>query len=140
MLPHTVMRAALGFWGVLAMSAVVGCGPGLTRHSQQAKAPAHSEVFDTMNAELKNAFVGTTSLTSADPMPLPGERLPVAQWDDDDGASAEPPAGPARTWGAGARAASDDASDEKAPAAREDGAKAKIPAEIPARRDPLSFP
>jgi hypothetical protein len=91
MLSHTVMRTALlGILGLLAMTSVVGCGPGLTRHSQKAKSP---DVFTTMDAELENSIPGTTTLTSAEPMPLPGSRLSLAQWEDDDAPL------PQVTWG-----------------------------------------
>jgi hypothetical protein len=94
MLSHIVMRTALlGILGFAAMTTVVGCGPGLTRHSQQAKTP---DVFMTMDAELKNSLSGTTTLTSAEPMPLPGSRLSLAQWEDDE----QPQV--VETWGVGA--------------------------------------
>lgn len=93
MLSHIVMRAALlGFLGLMAMTTVVGCGPGLTRHSQKAKSP---DVFKTMDAELSNSIAGTTQLTSAEPMQLPGSRLSLAQWEDDEPSAPLPPA----TWG-----------------------------------------
>ncbi len=132
MLSHNVMRAALlGFVGLVASTTSVGCGPGLTRHSQAAKAPAQPDVFVTMDAELKNAVASTTTVTSAeDPMPLPESRLPVAQWDGDEPAPTPPPA----TWGA-PQVPSLEASPGMGVAP-----VSNIPAEIPAKRDPLSYP
>jgi len=84
------MRTALlGILGLLALTSVVGCGPGLTRHSQKAKTP---DVFKTMDAELENSLPGTTTLTSAE---LPGSRLSLAQWEEDELSSPLAPA----TWG-----------------------------------------
>ncbi len=134
MLSHTVMRAALlGFVGLFAISAGAGCGPGLTRHSQQAKAPAQPDVFTTMDAELKNALVGTTTVTSGEQMPLPESRLPLAQWDGD--ATPAPP--PAQPWGAPEEPQAGQPSPAEAAAP---SPASKIPPEIPAKRDPLSYP
>ncbi|HEY8079221.1 MAG TPA: hypothetical protein VIF62_34050, partial [Labilithrix sp.] len=120
--------ALLGFVGLVALTTSVGCGPGLTRH---AKTAAQPDVFTVMDAELKNALVGTTTLTSGEPMPLPDSRLPLAQWDGDDQQSAPV----VQTWGASQAPPQIEPSPyEPAPAAP------AIPAEIPAKRDPLSFP
>ncbi len=94
LLSHIAMRSALlGTLGLLALTTVVGCGPGLTRHSKAAKAP---DVFATMDAELANA-VATTTVTSGEPMPLPESRLSLAQWEEE---QAEPAPPPVQTWGA----------------------------------------
>ena len=128
MLSHNVMRTALlGFVGLVALTTSVGCGPGL---SHRAKAPAQPDVFTTMDAELKNAVAGTTTLTSAEPMPLPDSRLPVAQWDGDESA----PAAPSQTWGAPLLPGLEPSPYEGA------APVSNIPPEIPAKRDPLSFP
>jgi hypothetical protein len=85
-----------------------------------------------MDAELRNAVVGTTTLTSAEPMPLPDSRLPVAAWDGD----GEEPARaelPAQTWGVPDLP-------ELEPSPYEVPAASTVPAEIPAKRDPLSYP
>lgn len=81
LLASVVMTVAVGM--------MTGCGPGL---SHRAKAP--TDVFEAMDAELSNAIVGTTTVTSAplQAMPLPESRMSVA-------AAAEAPAPAMQTWG-----------------------------------------
>jgi len=71
-----------------------GCGAGLTsRMPKAAQSPEDTMLLQAVDAELSNAIVGTTTLTSAPlpPMPLPESRMPV---------SASPAATAPQTWGA----------------------------------------
>ena len=61
-----------------------GCAP-----TQRAKEP--SDVFAKMDKELANA-ISTTTLTS-DVIELPGERLSLAQWEEEEEEQA-----PVQTW------------------------------------------
>jgi hypothetical protein len=89
------MRTALlATLGLLSLTTVVGCGPGLS-HRVKAQSPQSPDVFTTMDAELAST-IGTTSVTSAEPMPLPESRLSLAQWDADDDVPAQKAA---QTWG-----------------------------------------
>ena len=77
----------------LATAMITGCGPGMSSH--RAAAPSE-RMLQAVDAELANAIVGTTTLTSATPppTPLPESRMPVSQQHANDDA---PP--PVQTWG-----------------------------------------
>ncbi len=69
------------FVGVLSLC-TTGCGAGLTSRAPRAQAtPDDAVLLQAVDAELSNAIVGTTTLTSAPlpPMPLPESRMPVSQ-------------------------------------------------------------
>jgi hypothetical protein len=83
---------AMGMMGAMVLAAMsVGCGPGLSH--REAKAPeSNSDVFNAMDAELSRAMIGTTTVTSGDP--LPESRLSVAPKESGPVVAAVP------TWGA----------------------------------------
>jgi hypothetical protein len=73
-----------------------GCGAGLTSRMPRAgQSPEDTMLLQAVDAELSNAIVGTTTLTSAPlpAMPLPESRMPVS-------AAAAPAATAPQTWGA----------------------------------------
>ena len=86
----------VGFVGVLSLC-TAGCGAGLTSRAPRAVSPDDAMLLQAVDAELSNAIVGTTTLTSAPlpPMPLPESRMPVSQ-----GSRAEPAPTALQTWGA----------------------------------------
>lgn len=83
-----------GLVGVMVLAAMsVGCGPGL---SHRAKAPERTpDVFNAMDAELAQAMVGTTRVTSGETSSLPDSRLSVSSTTTPAGAVAAA----APTWG-----------------------------------------
>lgn len=91
---HTLapITVTLVTFGMLVTPMVTGCGPGMSSH--RASAP-NEKMLQAVDAELANAIVGTTTLTSATlpPMPLPESRMPVSQPRANDA----PP--PVQTWG-----------------------------------------
>jgi hypothetical protein len=81
----------------LATAMITGCGPGMSSHRAQGP---NEKLFQALDAELANAIVGTTTVTSAtlSPTPLPESRMPVSR----DAAAVKandntPP--PVQTWG-----------------------------------------
>jgi len=91
------LLGALFSVGVLSLG-TAGCGAGLT---SRAQAPT-DKMLQAVDAELSNAIVGTTTLTSAPlpPMPLPESRMPVSRGEQTAAQSSDdaPPA--VQTWGA----------------------------------------
>jgi len=89
-----------GLVGVMVSAALsMGCGPGLS-HRVKAPEPA-SDVFAAMDAELSQAMIGTTTLTSGEALPMPESRLSVAAAREE----AQPVVAAAPTWGAGGESA-----------------------------------
>jgi hypothetical protein len=82
----------------LATAMITGCGPGMSSH---AAAP-NDRMLQAADAELANAIVGTTTLTSATlpAMPLPESRMPVAREASRSAHDTTPPA--MQTWGVAA--------------------------------------
>ncbi len=85
-----------GMVGVMVSVAMMtGCGPGLShREAKAPMTPDPTDVLATLNAELSQTLVGTTTTTSAESTPMPVSRLEVA-------ALQEPVVAIAPTWGAG---------------------------------------
>ena len=83
----------------LATAMITGCGPGMSSHKAQSP---NDKLFQALDAELANAIVGTTTVTSATlpPMPLPESRMPVSR-DAAAGANDTTPP-PIQTWGVAA--------------------------------------
>lgn len=82
----------------LAVALMTGCGPGMSSHVAAPNDP----MLQAADAELANAIVGTTTLTSATlpPMPLPESRMPVAREGSRSTHDQTPPA--IQTWGVAA--------------------------------------
>ena len=85
----------------LATAMITGCGPGMSSHG--ASAP-NEKMLQAVDAELANAIVGTTTLTSATlpPMPLPESRMPVsanAGNAANGGRATDQAPAPVQTWG-----------------------------------------
>ena len=89
---HLLGSLSIGVLSMLTGIAATGCGPGLT---SRAQAP-NEKMLQAVDAELSNAIVGTTTLTSAPlpPMPLPESRMPVSQHAQENAPAA------VQTWGA----------------------------------------
>lgn len=79
----------------LATAMITGCGSGMTSRAQLGT--PNEKMLQAVDAELANAIVGTTTLTSAPlpPMPLPESRMPVSR-----NAGAKEARPPMQTWGA----------------------------------------
>ena len=87
-----------GMGVVVSVAMMTGCGPGLShRQANAPMTPDTSDVLASMNAELSQTIVGTTTTTSAESLPMPESRMPVA-------AVREPVVAAAPTWGASGEA------------------------------------
>ena len=114
-----------GMVGVMvSVATMTGCGPGLShREAKAPMTPDPADVLATLNAELSQTIVGTTTTTSAESMPLPEARMAVS-------AVHEPAVVAAPTWGAGGEAVAGDAPAAAGLAAAETAA---LPTSAPAK-------